>query len=82
MQSAITVNKQILGGLCMDTAGRLIDQDVDQLYSVEAAAQLLSLSPWTLRAWFQKKRIRSTKLGSRRLIAKSEIKRLIRESAD
>jgi excisionase family DNA binding protein len=66
----------------MDTDGRLIDPDVDQLYSVEAAARLLALSPWTVRAWIQKKRIRSKKLGSRRLIASSEIKRLIRDSAE
>jgi excisionase family DNA binding protein len=52
---------------------------VDQLYSIEAAAELLSLSPWTLRAWITQKRIGSVKLGSRRLIAQSEIKRLIRE---
>jgi excisionase family DNA binding protein len=75
------VNKQMFGGLSMDTV-RELNPDVDQLYSVEAAAELLSLSPWTLRAWIQSKKIKSAKLGSRRLIAKSEIKRLIRESAD
>ncbi len=66
----------------MATVRELTDTDVDKLYSVEAAAALLSLSPWTLRAWIAQKKIRSAKLGSRRLIAQSEIKRLIRESVE
>ena len=50
---------------------------MDNLLSVEKAAEVLSISPWTVRAWIAKGRLGSTKLGSRRLIPQSEIEKLI-----
>ena len=55
-------------------------QEEERVYSVEVAAELLSLSPWTIRKWIAEKKISSCKLGSRRVIPKSEVTRLITES--
>jgi excisionase family DNA binding protein len=55
-------------------------QEEERVYSVEVAAELLSLSPWTIRKWIAEKKISSCKLGSRRVIPKSEVARLISES--
>lgn len=52
----------------------------DRLVSIKDAAELLALSPWTVRAWIVKGTISSAKLGGRRLIPESEINRLIAES--
>jgi excisionase family DNA binding protein len=52
----------------------------ESLVSVEKAADILGLSPWTVRAWVSKGKIGSAKLGSRRLIPQSELDRLISES--
>ena len=50
---------------------------MDQLISIERTAELLSISPWTVRAWITQGKLGSAKLGSRRLVPKSEIERLI-----
>ena len=50
---------------------------MDNLLSVEKTAEVLSISPWTVRAWIAKGKLGSTKLGSRRLVPKSEIEKLI-----
>jgi excisionase family DNA binding protein len=56
-------------------------ENVDRLLSIEAAAELLgNISPWTVRKWIAERKIKSCKLGSRRLIPCSEIKRLIEAS--
>ena len=49
-------------------------------YSIEEAADLLAISAWTVRKWVAQKRISSCKLGSRRVVPASEIKRLLEES--
>ncbi len=49
------------------------------LFSVDEAVAVLRLSPWTLRAWLSAGKIGSIKLGSRRLIIRAEIDRLITE---
>ena len=49
----------------------------DCLYSIEKAASLLSISPWTVRKWLSQRRIASCKLGTRRLIPSSEVTRII-----
>lgn len=49
----------------------------DRLVGLDTAAGWLGLSVWTLRKWVQEGRIRSAKLGSRRLIPVSEVRRLI-----
>lgn len=53
-----------------------------RVYSIEQAAELLSLSPWTVRKWIAERKITSCKLGSRRAIPVTEIGRLINESLD
>lgn len=62
-------------------SGLAAESQVDRLLSIEAAADLLSSSPWTVRRWIQEGTIRSNKLGTRRLVPLSEVKRLIEESA-
>lgn len=52
----------------------------DKLVSIHDAAAVLGISPWTLRAWIGQGKITSAKLGTRRLIPESEVKRLFAES--
>jgi excisionase family DNA binding protein len=52
----------------------------ESLRSIEYAADILGLSPWTIRAWITQGKITSAKLGARRLIPQSELDRLIQES--
>ena len=54
--------------------------DMDALLSIEQTAEILSISQWTVRAWIQQGKLSSAKLGSRRLVPKSEIERLIADS--
>jgi excisionase family DNA binding protein len=54
--------------------------DLDQLLSIEQSAKVLGVSVWTLRKWIADGKIRSAKLGSRRLIPVSELKRFINEA--
>jgi excisionase family DNA binding protein len=49
-------------------------------YSIERAAELLSISGWTVRKWISLKKISSCKLGGRRVIPQSEISRILSES--
>jgi excisionase family DNA binding protein len=53
----------------------------EKLLSIEACAEMTSLSAWTIRKWIQTGKIRSNKLGARRLVPLSEIRRLIADSA-
>ena len=53
--------------------------DLDRLLSLERTAQLLSVSIWTIRKWVSIGRIKSVKIGSRRLIPKSEVQRITSE---
>ena len=53
---------------------------MNRLFSIETTAELLSVSPWTIRKWVTERKIASCKLGSRRVIPASEIDRLISES--
>jgi excisionase family DNA binding protein len=59
-------------------------KDIDvyryRVYSIETAAELLAVSPWTIRKWISERRIDSAKIGSRRVIPASEIKRIISEA--
>jgi excisionase family DNA binding protein len=54
--------------------------DQVRAYSIEEAAELLAISAWTVRKWISVKKISSCKLGSRRVVPASEIKRLLDES--
>ena len=51
----------------------------DRLVSIKEAAEVLAISPWTVRAWIAQGKITSVKLGARRLIPESEINRLLTE---
>jgi excisionase family DNA binding protein len=51
-----------------------------QLISVYEAADMLGLSPWTMRAHAYKGRISSHKIGTRLLFDRAEIERVIAES--
>jgi excisionase family DNA binding protein len=52
----------------------------DRLVSIKDAAEILAISPWTVRAWVTQGKISSAKLGTRRLIPESEINRLLSEA--
>ena len=52
----------------------------DRLVSIKDAAEILAISPWTVRAWVTQGKISSAKLGARRLIPESEINRLLAEA--
>lgn len=52
----------------------------DRLVSIKDAAEILAISPWTVRAWVAQGKISSAKLGARRLIPESEINRLLAEA--
>ncbi|HXG66629.1 MAG TPA: helix-turn-helix domain-containing protein [Blastocatellia bacterium] len=53
--------------------------DAERAYGVESAAALLDISAWTIRKWVSEGRIRSVKLGTRRVIPATEIRRLVTE---
>jgi excisionase family DNA binding protein len=53
---------------------------MEQLLSIERTAEVLAISPWTVRAWIQQGKLGSAKLGSRRLVPQSEIDKLINDS--
>ena len=51
--------------------------ELDQLLGVERVAEVLDMSPWTVRAWIQQGKLGSVKLGSRRLVRQSEVQRIV-----
>ena len=53
-----------------------------KLLSVEAAAQLLSISTWTVRAYIREGKLRPVRLGRRVLLAEGELERLITENQE
>ncbi len=55
---------------------------METLVSIEKAAEILSISPWTVRLWVSQGKLGSAKLGSRRLIPASEVERLISRSLE
>jgi excisionase family DNA binding protein len=63
----------------MTIPNNVID-DLDRLLSIEQAAEVLGVSVWTLRKWISDGKIRSAKLGSRRLIPVSELRRFINDA--
>ncbi len=48
-----------------------------RVYSVDEAAEALRLSHWTIRSWIKSGKLRSSRVGLRRVIRESELKRLI-----
>lgn len=51
-----------------------------QLRSVEDAARLLAISPWTVRAWIAQGKLFPVRIGRRVLLEESELQRFIDES--
>ena len=47
-------------------------------YDIKTAAQMLSLSPWTLRKWINQKKINATRLGSRVVLEKSVLDEILK----
>jgi excisionase family DNA binding protein len=52
------------------------------LKSIDEAAGLLGISPWTVRAWIRDGRLRPVRLGRRVLLSESELERLVNESLE
>lgn len=52
---------------------------MEALLTIERAAELLSISPWTVRKLLYTQRLRSVHIGRRVLIEPSEVRRLIEE---
>jgi len=51
---------------------------LERLLSLQAAADRLGeISVWTLRSWIAKGKIRPTKVGSRTMVAESELERFV-----
>jgi excisionase family DNA binding protein len=55
---------------------------VKALKSVVEAAELLGLSPWTVRSAIKKGKLRPVRLGRRVLLSEDELERLIAESQE
>ena len=55
------------------------EESMEKLRSIEEAAQTLAVSPWTIRAYVRKGKIRPVRIGRRVLIEPSEIVRIIEE---
>ncbi|GEM_PF-6055599 len=51
----------------------------DFLYSIDAVAKILSVSPVTVRYWSRLNKIETRKLGRRRLVPGVEVLRILRE---
>lgn len=52
---------------------------MEQLKSVEEAAETLALSPWTVRAYIRQGKITPVRIGRRVLIEPREIQRVIEQ---
>ena len=50
-----------------------------KLFTVEQAASVIGLSAWTIRAWIAQGRLRSLKLGKRRMVPAEEVERVTSE---
>jgi excisionase family DNA binding protein len=51
-----------------------------KLLSVEAAAELLSISKWTVRSYVRTGKLKPVRIGRRVLLAEAELERLVAES--
>lgn len=55
---------------------------MEKLLDVETAAEALSLSPWSIRAYIRQGKIRAVRIGRRVLIEPAEIRRIVEEGRD
>ena len=53
-----------------------------KLLSIKAAAELLSISPWTVRSHIRAGKLRAVRLWGRVLVAETELERVIAENQD
>jgi excisionase family DNA binding protein len=52
---------------------------MERLLDVQAAAELLSVSPWTIRAYIRNGKINAVRIGRRVLLENEELQRLIND---
>jgi excisionase family DNA binding protein len=52
---------------------------MEALVPINKAAELLGISPWTVRKWLHGKKLRSVRLGRRVLLEESELRRVVEE---
>jgi len=50
---------------------------IEKLYTVNESAEALRVSTWTIWKWIQTDRLRSAKVGDRRLVRESELRKMI-----
>ena len=50
---------------------------IEPLESIESAAKILSLAPWTIRAYIRKGKIHPVRIGRRILVQQSELRRIV-----
>lgn len=50
---------------------------MEALLPVDKAAELLGISPWTVRKWLHVKKLRSVRIGRRVLLEQSELRRIV-----
>ena len=53
---------------------------MNQLLSIEAAARLLAIPPWTVRAYLKEGKLFPVRIGRRVLLEESELLRFIEQS--
>jgi excisionase family DNA binding protein len=52
---------------------------MSSLLSVEKAAEFLSISPWTVRAYLRNGQLKPTRIGRRVLLRQEELERFVQE---
>jgi excisionase family DNA binding protein len=50
---------------------------MESLLSIERAAQVLGISPWTVRRYIATRKIRPVRIGRRVLLEESELQRIV-----
>jgi excisionase family DNA binding protein len=55
---------------------------MEPLKSIEEAAEIWGVSPWTVRAYVRQGKIRPVRIGRRVLIEPDEIRRIVDEGRD
>ncbi len=53
---------------------------LQQLRSIEEAARLLGISPWTVRAYIKTGKLKPVRLGRRVLVEEAELERFVAEN--
>ena len=78
------IAKQVYDKKCMESTVLPPKEQimVEPLETIESAAKILSLSPWTIRLYVRQGKIRPVRIGRRIAIEQAEIRRLIEEGRD